>query len=87
MFDDRVYKRGALTVHALRLELRDHLFFELIREWTARYRHSAITTEEFVDLAGHYSVAPLRGLFAIWLGTKPLPQLPPLGGQAHQNTR
>ncbi|MGW5920869.1 M1 family metallopeptidase [Nocardia fluminea] len=87
MFDDRVYKRGALTLHALRLELRDHLFFELIREWTARYRHSSITTEEFVDLAGHYSVAPLRGLFAIWLGTKPLPQLPPLGGQAHQNTR
>ncbi|TCK01123.1 M1 family metallopeptidase [Nocardia alba] len=87
MFDDRVYKRGALTLHALRLELRDHLFFELIREWTARYRHSSVTTEEFVDLAGHYSVAPLRGLFAIWLGTKPLPQLPPLGGQAHQNTR
>ncbi|MFD3746775.1 M1 family metallopeptidase [Nocardia sp. NPDC058633] len=87
MFDDRVYKRGALTLHALRLELRDHLFFELIREWTARYRHSSITTEEFVDLAGHYSVTPLRGLFAIWLGTKPLPQLPPLGGQAHQNTR
>ncbi|MFC6010115.1 M1 family metallopeptidase [Nocardia lasii] len=82
MFDDRVYKRGALTLHALRLELRDHLFFELIREWTARYRHSSVTTEEFVDLAGHYSVTPLRGLFAIWLGTKPLPQLPPLGGQA-----
>ncbi len=87
MFDDRVYKRGALTLHALRLELRDHLFFELIREWTARYRHSSVTTEEFVDLAGHYSVTPLRALFAIWLGTKPLPQLPPLGGQAHQNTR
>lgn len=87
MFDDRVYKRGALTLHALRLELRDHLFFELIREWTARYRHATVTTEEFVDLAGHYSVAPLRSLFALWLGTKPLPQLPPLGGQAHQNTR
>ncbi|WP_278260581.1 M1 family metallopeptidase [Nocardia sp. AG03] len=87
MFDDRVYKRGALTLHALRLELRDHLFFQLIREWTARYRHATVTTEEFVDLAGHYSVAPLRSLFALWLGTKPLPQLPPLGGQAHQNTR
>ncbi|MFI5503128.1 M1 family metallopeptidase [Nocardia asteroides] len=87
MFDDRVYKRGALTLHALRLELRDHLFFQLIREWTARYRHASVTTEEFVDLAGHYSVAPLRGLFAIWLGAKQLPQLPPLGGQGHQNTR
>ncbi|MFC4124304.1 M1 family metallopeptidase [Nocardia rhizosphaerae] len=80
MFDDRVYKRGALTLHALRLELRDHLFFELILEWTARYRHASVTTEEFVDLAGHYSVSPLRPLFALWLGTKPLPTLPPLGG-------
>ncbi|GGK60549.1 M1 family metallopeptidase [Nocardia camponoti] len=80
MFDDRVYKRGALTLHALRLELRDKMFFDLVREWTSRYRHGSVTTEDFVDLAGHYTFTPLRGLFAAWLGTKPLPQLPPVGG-------
>ncbi|MBF6299673.1 M1 family metallopeptidase [Nocardia amamiensis] len=80
MFDDRVYKRGALTLHALRLELGDSTFFNLLREWTIRYRHSSVTTEEFTDLAGHYSLVPLRPLWESWLLAEPLPQLPPHGG-------
>ncbi|MEV0297844.1 M1 family metallopeptidase [Nocardia sp. NPDC050710] len=83
MFDDRVYKRGALTLHALRLELGDPAFFDLIREWTIRYRHASVTSEEFTDLAGHYSLVPLRPLWDSWLGAEPLPQLPPHGGQAN----
>ena len=39
MFDDRVYKRGALTLHALRGRLGDEKFFALLRDWTTRYRH------------------------------------------------
>ena len=34
MFDDRVYKRGALTLHALRGLIGDENFFALLREWT-----------------------------------------------------
>ena len=30
MFDDRVYKRGALTLHALRLTVGDEAFFALL---------------------------------------------------------
>ncbi|MEU4341140.1 M1 family metallopeptidase [Nocardia sp. NPDC023852] len=82
MFDDRVYKRGALTLHALRLELGGATFFELLREWTIRYRHSSVTTEEFTDLAGHYSLVPLRPLWDTWLFAEPLPQLPPYGGMS-----
>ncbi|WP_327111824.1 M1 family metallopeptidase [Nocardia sp. NBC_01730] len=82
MFDDRVYKRGALTLHALRLELGGTTFFELLREWTIRYRHSSVTTEEFTDLAGHYSLVPLRPLWDTWLLAEPLPQLPPYGGMS-----
>ncbi|QIS01301.1 M1 family peptidase [Nocardia brasiliensis] len=77
MFDDRVYKRGALALHALRLELGSTAFFDLLREWTIRYRHGSVTTEEFTDLAGHYSPVPLRPLWDSWLAGKPLPQLPP----------
>ncbi|MRH87725.1 M1 family peptidase [Nocardia sp. SYP-A9097] len=77
MFDDRVYKRGALTLHALRLHLGDPKFFNLLREWTARYRHASVTTDEFTDLAGHYSATPLRGLWDAWLYSLPLPQLAP----------
>ena len=35
MFDDRVYKRGALTLHALRLTVGDDAFFALLRDWLA----------------------------------------------------
>ncbi|RJO77907.1 M1 family peptidase [Nocardia panacis] len=78
MFDDRVYKRGALTLHALRLELGDTAFFDLLRDWTIRYRHGSVSTEEFTDLAGHYSTIPLRPLWDAWLRAEALPQLPPL---------
>ena len=36
MFDDRVYKRGALTLHALRLTVGDDAFFDALRAWTGR---------------------------------------------------
>ena len=39
MFDDRVYKRGALTLHALRGAIGDDKFFALLRDWTGRHRH------------------------------------------------
>ena len=42
MFDDRVYKRGALTLHALRLMIGDVAFFGLLpgvdRDAPARHR-------------------------------------------------
>ncbi|VFB00897.1 M1 family metallopeptidase [Nocardia cyriacigeorgica] len=82
MFDDRVYKRGALCLHSLRLELGDTAFFDMLREWTSRYRHASVTTEEFTDLAGHYSLVPLRPLWDSWLLTETLPQLPPSGGMS-----
>ncbi|MGV9837643.1 M1 family metallopeptidase [Nocardia niigatensis] len=78
MFDDRVYKRGALTLHALRLTLGDPAFFDLLRAWTARYRHATVSTDEFTDLAGHYSTGSLRSLWDSWLHAPPLPQLPAL---------
>ena len=78
MFDDRVYKRGALTLHALRLALGDRGFFALLQDWTSRYRHSSVTAEEFADLAGRYSSESLRPLWEAWLYQRPLPQLPPV---------
>ncbi|MBH0781321.1 M1 family metallopeptidase [Nocardia bovistercoris] len=81
MFDDRVYKRGALTLHALRLHLGDTAFFDLVREWTRRYRHASVTTEDFTDLAGHYSMTSLRPLWDGWLRARTLPQLPSAQGK------
>jgi aminopeptidase N len=76
MFDDRVYKRGALTLHALRLTIGDAPFFELLRTWTLTYRGATATTEDFVALAERVSGSPVAGLFRAWLDLPLLPELP-----------
>jgi aminopeptidase N len=75
MFDDRVYKRGALTLHALRLRLGDTKFFALLQDWTTRYRHSTVITDDFTGLAAAYSDESLRPLWTTWLYEKQLPAL------------
>jgi len=75
MFDDRVYKRGALTLHVLRRRIGDDNFFALLRDWTTRYRHSTAVTDDFTGLAAHYSHESLRGLWDAWLYRTDLPAL------------
>ncbi|WP_245906529.1 M1 family metallopeptidase [Mycolicibacterium palauense] len=75
MFDDRVYKRGALTLHALRGRLGDKDFFALLRDWTDRYRHATVVTDDFTDLAARYTETSLRPLWGDWLYSTPVPDL------------
>ncbi|KDA05013.1 peptidase M1 [Microbacterium sp. CH12i] len=76
MFDDRIYKRGALTLHALRLTIGDEAFFSALRIWTERYRGEATSTPEFIALAEEVSGMALGGLFEEWLEQRELPALP-----------
>ncbi|SFB23245.1 Peptidase family M1 [Amycolatopsis marina] len=76
MFDERVYKRGALTLHALRGRLGDEVFFALLREWTSRHRHGTVTTRQFVTLAEQSAGESLTGFFAGWLDEARLPEPP-----------
>jgi aminopeptidase len=73
MFDDRVYKRGALTLHALRQVLGDEAFFKLLRTWTARHRHGSVTTADFMACAQEFTAQPLEGFFERWLRRPALP--------------
>lgn len=75
MFDDRVYKRGALTLHLLRGRLGDEGFFDLLRDWTTRYRHGNAGTEDFTGLAAGYTPVPLQPLWQDWLYSTALPAL------------
>lgn len=75
MFDDRVYKRGALALHALRGIIGDEKFFELLRDWTSRYRHSTVVTDDFTGLAANYAEVSLRPLWDAWLYSTAVPQL------------
>ena len=73
MFDDRVYKRGALTLHALRRRIGDESFFALLRDWTTRYRHSSAVTDDFTGLAANYAHESLRPLWDAWLYSTRVP--------------
>lgn len=75
MFDDRVYKRGALTLHALRGLIGDDRFFALLRDWTDRHRHGTVVTDDFTGLAANYADVSLRPLWDAWLYS---PRVPPL---------
>jgi aminopeptidase N len=76
MFDDRIYKRGALLVHALRLTLGDEVFFAMLREWTIRNRFGAVSTAGFIAHAAEFGGAAMETLINAWLFDLPLPALP-----------
>ncbi len=75
MFDDRVYKRGALTLHVLRRGIGDNNFFALLRDWTTRHRHSTAVTDDFTGLAANYAQGALRPFWEAWLYSKEVPPL------------
>ena len=79
MFDDRVYKRGALTLHALRLTVGDDAFFSLLKDWVAEHSGGSVTTEDFRAFAGERTGADLDELFDAWLDVEELPALPAAG--------
>jgi aminopeptidase N len=74
MFDDVVYKRGALAVHALRLTLGDASWRELLRRWTDPAWTAPRTTADLVAAAGDAGA-----LLRAWLADGPLPALPRRG--------
>jgi aminopeptidase len=78
MFDDRVYKRGALTLHALRLRKGSDVFFDLLRSWTALHRHGTVTTAMFRDHVDE------PDLLAAWLDAPELPSFRPTSGAARR---
>jgi aminopeptidase N len=81
-FDDRVYQRGALTLHALRAAIGDTAFFALLREWAEIHRHGTVNTAQFTGLAQRHTRRPLDVLFSGWLQQPRLPALPGTGRAA-----
>jgi len=76
MFDDRVYKRGALTLHALRADVGDDDFFEILRAWVATHSGGTVTTSMFIEHASAVCGRDLTLLFTEWLYHPELPGLP-----------
>jgi aminopeptidase N len=76
LFSRSVYKRGAMTLHALRLTVGDPAFFRILRSWAAQKRDGNATTEEFIALAERESGRSLRALFDAWLFRTTQPPAP-----------
>ena len=81
-FDDRVYKRGALTLHALRRTVGDEAFFRLLRAWVDDHRYGVVTTADFEDAVLRVTGSAHSALLDAWLRERRLPALPPPPGAA-----
>ncbi|MBP3089354.1 M1 family peptidase [Corynebacterium sp. sy017] len=87
MFDDRIYKRGAITIHALRILLGDDAFFAMIKRYVHAGQHGVV---EPMDLLlesrkacqeSGASVEELETLWHKWVKEKPLPAFPTADGR------
>ncbi|WP_306316841.1 MULTISPECIES: M1 family metallopeptidase [unclassified Streptomyces] len=76
MFDDRLYERGALAVHALRHALGDAAFFPALRSWTDAHRHGVVTTDMFAAHVARFARHPVDDVFRAWVHGTALPELP-----------
>jgi aminopeptidase N len=76
LFDQSVYERGGMTVHALRVTIGDAAFWRLVRAWLAQNRFSTGSTAEFVALAERVSGRQLDAFFDAWLFTSGKPPHP-----------
>ncbi|MFF5447206.1 M1 family metallopeptidase [Streptomyces sp. NPDC012888] len=76
MFDDRLYERGGLAVHAIRCALGERAFFPMLRDWTTLHRHGVVTTPALTAHITRYAPAPVDDLLKAWLYEPSLPPLP-----------
>jgi aminopeptidase N len=73
MFARGVYRRGAMTLQALREKIGDGPFFQILRTWAAQHKYGTATTEEFAALCEQISRQDLSNFFRVWLYTSSKP--------------
>ncbi len=75
LFNAAVYRRGGLTLHALRLEIGDDAFFSTLRTYVERFGGSSARTADFIAVAEEVSGQQLDDLFDAWLHGTDVPEL------------
>ncbi len=75
LFDAPVYYRGAMALHALRLEVGDTDFFAILQQWAAQPSSVRVTTRNFTELAEEVSGQQLDTLIHDWVKTTTKPSL------------
>ncbi|HEX8863378.1 MAG TPA: M1 family metallopeptidase [Actinomycetes bacterium] len=67
MFARAVYRRGAMTLQALRDKIGADAFFQVLKTWTAEHRQANGTTAQFIALCERISGQDLGNFFQVWL--------------------
>jgi aminopeptidase N len=67
IFDDLVYNRGAMTLHALRLKIGDRDFFKILKQWPSTHRYGNASTQDFITFVERTTNRNLDSLFHTWL--------------------
>ena len=78
LFNAGVYYRGALVLHALRLQIGDEAFFDLLRTYYDRFQGGNARTSDFISVAEEISGQDLQDFFDGWLYADQLPPIPAL---------
>jgi aminopeptidase N len=79
LFNGGVYVRGGLLLHALRLEVGDEIFFQIMQTYFDRYQGGNAITENFIAVSGEVSGKDLTEFFNTWLYSESIPPIPALG--------
>ena len=67
MFASAVYRRGGMTLQALREKLGDPTFFQILRTWVTDHEYGNATTAQFIALSEQISGQDLTSFFDTWL--------------------
>jgi aminopeptidase N len=79
LFNLGVYYWGALCLHALRLEVGDDAFFQILKTYHERYKGGNARTDDFIAVAEEVSGKELSAFFESWLYSEDLASIPALG--------
>ncbi len=79
LFNAGVYYWGALALHALRLEVGDETFFEILKTYHERFADGNAMTADFIAVAEEVSSKELSAFFDSWLYSEELAPIPELG--------
>ena len=83
LFNAGVYYWGALALHALRLEVGDEAFFEILKTYHERFAEGNARTADFIGVAEEVSGKELSAFFDSWLYSEYLAPIPGLGLEAN----
>ena len=76
LFDSKIYQGGSLAVHALRKEVGDKAFFQILKTYGAQHRDSTATTEDLISISSKVAKKDLQPFFDKWVYSSELPRVP-----------